>query len=464
MPLETITEIDLDTNQPGVSIVHAKQYDTARKVRCNLFYSGVKWLVPSSNIEAVVGFKKADRIGGFYDETEDGETAITVDNEDRSIIYVILDRNLVTTEGNVNTEITFYDAVTRGRLSTFSFIVQVEEASVTELDLASNPYFNVLAEDIATVLEAESKLTGLTATATKKAPNATPTVTVTGGSQAGQPYNFNFGIPSMPAITTNASKLSATANPTATITGGTSAGQAYNIAFGIPAGMGVNASSTVTVYGVSANSSTLPSTWTSNVQTLTIPDGYFLWSKTTLTFEDNSTHVYYSKVAQGEPGPSGVAVQTTSPNTSVKVWINPEEDTTITIPDIKDNTIASDSTYSSQKIESLVNKDVNYITLLNGDAPTTSVVTKTLYSNRKISDYNVLLAIAKRGDFTRVSSIVPRTLFNSNIAISLTEVDSANTQRWYEIKYVSDTSVTIQKSSTASSDSVSLYLYGIYLE
>lgn len=269
MPLETITEIDLDTNQPGVSIVHAKQYDTARKVRCNLFYSGMKWLVPSSNIEAVVGFKKADRIGGFYDETEDGETAITVDNEDRSIIYVILDRNVVTTEGNVNTEITFYDAVTRGRLSTFSFIVQVEEASITELDLASNPYFNVLAEDITAVLNAEANITGLTATATSRAEGSSPTVTVTGGSG---------GVP-------------------------------YNIAFGIPKGDKGNTGDTATPgnteysYAVSTSGTTVPS---SGWGTPTPQKGKYFWTRAKTTWSNNTTTTTYAVAYIGTDGSGSV--------------------------------------------------------------------------------------------------------------------------------------------------------------
>ena len=234
MSLQTITEINLDINQPGVSVVHAKQYDTVRQVKAHLFYNGVKWLVPSSNYVAVVGFKKADRIGGFYDTTESGETAITVDNSDRSIIYILLDRNVVTTAGNVNTEITFYDSITTGRLSTFSFITQVEEATVTELDLTSSPYFNILAEDIKLVIESVDAMTGLSATVSKLAPNANPTVNVTGGTSSQDPFVFAFGMPSMPGMTVSATALPSSSSPTATITGGQTAGQAYNIAFGIP--------------------------------------------------------------------------------------------------------------------------------------------------------------------------------------------------------------------------------------
>lgn len=348
MSLQTITEINLDVNQPGVAVVHAKQYDTVRQVKAHLFYNGVKWLVPSSNFEAVVGFKKADRIGGFYDETEDGRTAITVDNSDRSIIYILLDRNVVTTPGNVNTEITFYDTVTTGRLSTFSFITQVEEATVTELDLTSSPYFNILAEDIKKVIESADAMTGLSATVSRLAPGVNPTVDVTGGTSAQDPFVFGFGIPSMPGMTVSASGLPSSSAPTATITGGQTAGQPYNIAFGIPHQAGIL--SMVAKYGVSMSDSTIPTTWVNSITDLTMPDGSILWVWIHVTYENNETYDYYSKAAQGYPGPPGVAVQATEPTSSVKVWINPEDSQTVVIPDIKDDTIALDSAYSSSKI------------------------------------------------------------------------------------------------------------------
>lgn len=350
MSLQTVTEINLDINQPGVSVVHAKQYDTVRQVKAHLFYNGVKWLVPSSNFVAVVGFKKADRIGGFYDETEDSRTAITVDGSDRSIIYVLLDRNMVTTPGNVNTEITFYDTVTQGRLSTFSFITQVEEATVTELDLASSPYFNILAEDITKVIEAADAMTGLTATASKKAPNTQPTVNVTGGTSAQDPYVLAFGIPSMPAITVSASQLSSSAAPTATITGGQTAGQAYNIAFGIPHEAGIL--NMVAKYGYSMSDTTMPSSWVNNITDLTMPDGSILWVWVRVNYEDNTYYDYYSKAAQGYPGPPGVAVQEEEPTSSVQIWIDPSDTQYVVIPDIKDDTVALDSAYSSSKVRS----------------------------------------------------------------------------------------------------------------
>lgn len=308
MSLQTITEINLDVNQPGVAVVHAKQYDTVRQVKAHLFYNGVKWLVPSSNFEAVVGFKKADRIGGFYDETEDGRTAITVDGSDRSIIYILLDRNVVTTPGNVNTEITFYDTITTGRLSTFSFITQVEEATVTELDLSSSPYFNILAEDIKKVIKSADAMTGLSATVHKLAPNTNPTVDVTGGTSAQDPFVFGFGMPSMPAVTVSASQLAPDATPTAVITGGQTAGQAYNVAFGIPKGDKGDVAEVVSItrqYAASTDGSNPPSPsssdWKNNISQIPIDDrkGKIIWTKVYTYWSNDHSDTSYTPSYNG---------------------------------------------------------------------------------------------------------------------------------------------------------------------
>ena len=244
MSLEAYAEIELDTSQPVLSVVHAKQYDTVRRVQAHLIFSGSKWYVPENNVYAMVSYKKvdartgSDRVGGFYDRTDDGDhsvQAVTVDSEDRSIIYIALDRNMLTTACTVNVEIIFYDSITADRLSCFAFQVVVEEAAVRELDVASNPYFNILSQQIANALDAELKLAGITASAEQLGPGATPTAVLEGGMTApGDHYNIKIGVPSMPALTASATKLAPDATPSATITGGETTTDPYNIALGIP--------------------------------------------------------------------------------------------------------------------------------------------------------------------------------------------------------------------------------------
>ena len=113
-------------------------------------------------------------------------------------------------------------------------------------------------------------------------------------------------------------------------------------------------------------------------------------------------------------------------------------------------------------LNSKINDKLDYYTLLNGETVTSTLTNKTLFGSRSISNYKLLLAVVKRGGVLRVSLITVRGLFSENTAVmSLTEVDSTNTQRWYEIKYVNDTKVSIQCSSNASGNA-DIYLYGLH--
>lgn len=360
MPLSTITEISLDVNQPGIVVVHAKQYDTVRMIKANLFYSGVKWEVPSSNFVAVVGFKKSDRIGGFYDLTEDNEAAVTVNSDDRSIITILLDRNVVTVPGNVSVEITFYDAINSGRLSTFSFIVQVEPATVTELDLASNPYFNVLAEDIITVIAAKQSMTGMEATATSVPATQAPDAWFTGGTGAEDPYLLHLAIPEGPTGATGATGAAATV------------------------------SSSEIVYQVSESGTSVPTgTWVSSPPT--VPPGDFLWTRITLRFNTGSPLVWYSVAHYGVNGNGATStVNQVSPDRNGDVHLDasdiPTDTANISVQDaldsvIDDSSTTNSSSWSSNKISSellsLMPKVVSISvgTSWSGDGPYTQVVT-----------------------------------------------------------------------------------------
>ena len=273
MPLESITEIDLDINQPRPVVVHAKQYDTVRKVKARLFNAGVAWSVPSGNYLAVVAYRKADHIGGLYDHTEDGILAVSVDGTNRNVITIHLDRNVLTTAGDVSIEVTFYGTATGSNihLSTFSFTICVEQASLQELDLASNPFFNVLATDIAAVLNAEANLTGITASATTKNAGTSATVTVTGGSGSGQPYNFAFGIPKGDQ---------GIVGPTAT------------------------PSSVEYSYANSSSVTSVPSSgWSSTPSPV---KGQYLWSRAVVTWSNNTTTTTYSVGYEGVDGSGAV--------------------------------------------------------------------------------------------------------------------------------------------------------------
>lgn len=147
MALELIATINLDMAKPNAEKVYAMQYDSADRIKAQLLNSGVKWQVPSGAI-AIVSYKKSDRIGGYYDTTEFKEAAVTIDS-DRSIVIITLSPQVTTTSGNVSVNVSF---VQNGkRLSTFSFLLQVNKALITADNIESKWFVSLLASTGVTV-------------------------------------------------------------------------------------------------------------------------------------------------------------------------------------------------------------------------------------------------------------------------------------------------------------------------
>ena len=107
-----------------------------------------------------------------------------------------------------------------------------------------------------------------------------------------------------------------------------------------------------------------------------------------------------------------------------------------------------------------LNSKLDYATLINGETITSTSTNKTLYNGRKFSDYRLILAIVKRVNSYRASMMIPIGLFASDRETLLFEVDSINSQRWYNIVYINNTTVAVQCSANADSEGY-LYIYGM---
>ncbi|MFZ6624511.1 phage tail spike protein [Vagococcus fluvialis] len=81
---------------------------------------------------------------------------------------------------------------------------------------------------------------------------------------------------------------------------------------------GVGVSSSVVTYASSTSGVTPPSNWSTNIPT--VVEGSYLWTRTVLTFSDNTTNTSYSVAKQGVTGPQGPP---TGINTSATVPSNP---------------------------------------------------------------------------------------------------------------------------------------------
>lgn len=141
MALNAITNINLDLKAPNAVVVYANQYDSTGAIVAQLLNNGEAWSVPSGAY-ATISYQKTDSIGGYYDTTFYGETAVTI-GSNRSIITIILDPQVMTTKGRVNIQVNFIQ--NKRRLSTFSFILNVQASPITIENASSKWFVNLLA-------------------------------------------------------------------------------------------------------------------------------------------------------------------------------------------------------------------------------------------------------------------------------------------------------------------------------
>lgn len=141
MALSITTKINLDMKAPNAEIVYGNQYDSVGYVQARLLDDGVKWDVPSGAV-GIVSYMKSDRIGGYYDTTSDNKTAVTFTTSDRSLVTIALDQQLMTTLGNVSVQVNFYQS--GQRLSTFTFVLNVQTSPITSTNVESKWFGNLI--------------------------------------------------------------------------------------------------------------------------------------------------------------------------------------------------------------------------------------------------------------------------------------------------------------------------------
>ena len=126
---------------------------------------------------------------------------------------------------------------------------------VSDAEIESTDYYNILAQQISAVLNAADSLTGMTTSGETLPVGSEATVEVTGGS-GGVPYNLHFGIPQGPA------------GPAAQVTG-----------------------QTVT-YQESSSGTTVPTgTWSSSPPSPATP-GAYLWTRTVVSTNGGNFTTY----------------------------------------------------------------------------------------------------------------------------------------------------------------------------
>lgn len=152
MPLETTAALRVDLLDPGApQIIHAVQDDSdSRKIAFNIYAGGAQWAVPDGTL-VTVRYKKPDGTAGFYDTLPDGSTsAATIDG---NAVTVALVPQAFTVCGNVPVQIKLYNSA-GASIATFAIVMHVSANVVSDAEIVSSDYYNVLTKQIADVLAA----------------------------------------------------------------------------------------------------------------------------------------------------------------------------------------------------------------------------------------------------------------------------------------------------------------------
>ena len=148
--MKSTTYIQLDMQRPRLITVYAVQDDQlSRWIHADLTDGGAAW-TPPAGAAMMIRYAKPDGTVGLYDSLEDDSSAWEADG---SSVDFGLAAQCLTVPGVVLMEISFYTE-DEERLSAFQFMLKVEKNPVTDGELESNDYFNILAQQIAGLLAA----------------------------------------------------------------------------------------------------------------------------------------------------------------------------------------------------------------------------------------------------------------------------------------------------------------------
>ena len=143
--MQVTKAINIDLIEKSVNpLIYAKQNDCqTRFIAASLFANGHPFSVPDG-VVAVFRAGKPDGTACFYDSNETGTPAITIEG---NLVTVELAEQVLTVPGNVQAEINFYTAGGE-KLTSFSFAIQVEKSVLTDQEIVSSDYYNVLTAQI----------------------------------------------------------------------------------------------------------------------------------------------------------------------------------------------------------------------------------------------------------------------------------------------------------------------------
>lgn len=186
--MQVTKNITLDLLETGSPvIIKAKQNDrNTRYIAAHLYVGRLDYPVPSGT-EIAFRYKKPDGTAGFYDALPNNSPAITVSG---NTVTVELVEQVLTVSGCVHCEINMYNA-TSEKLTTFTFEISVEESVLTDAEIISSDYYNVLTAEIAKALQAVTDATEQAENAAQSAQEAADSASMSKDWAAGQPVTYS---------------------------------------------------------------------------------------------------------------------------------------------------------------------------------------------------------------------------------------------------------------------------------
>lgn len=143
--MQVTKAINIDLIEKSVKpLIYAKQNDSqTRFIAASLFANGQPFSVPDG-VVAMFRAGKPDGTACFYDSNETGTPAITIEG---NLVTVELAEQVLTAAGKVYAEINLYSSAGE-KLTTFSFVIVVEPSVLTDAEIVSSDYYNILSAQI----------------------------------------------------------------------------------------------------------------------------------------------------------------------------------------------------------------------------------------------------------------------------------------------------------------------------
>jgi hypothetical protein len=224
----------------------------SRQIVATLVDGSAAW-EPQSGYHGAIRAHKPDGTSCFYDVDESGNPAVTWNGNVATLAIV---QQALTAPGTVLMQLEFYDS-NNARISAFGWAMNVQPSAVTDNEFLSSDYYNILTLQIAGVLGA------------------------TGHAPYINPDNKNWMLWDDETAQYIDSGYSSEGTP------------------GTP-GPAPVVTNTSYHYANSNSGTVVPSSW-SSTRPGTVP-GTWAWTKTTITFNDSETTIFYSAAYQGNDG------------------------------------------------------------------------------------------------------------------------------------------------------------------